>query len=208
MSDAPLIDLTDEARQKVLSFRAGQPDEENLALWLEVTGVNGLEFIYEMYLQSVSEAAEADAVQHHDDLALVVPAASVEALRGARLVLVGDQVVGNLKVENPNSPSPAVGVGGDPALSGDIETRIATVLEHHINPAIASHGGRADLDHVEGSTAFLRLSGGCQGCGMAKVTLSQGIETALKQAIPEITDVVDVTDHESGTNPYFQSSKG
>lgn len=204
-----LLELSDEARAKVLSFRAGQPDEERLALWLEVTGVDGLEFVYDMFLQPVDEAGPDDLISHHDDLSVVVPAASIEDLRGARIVLVGDLVVGNLKIENPNAPSsPAVGVGHDGVLSGSVEERVSQVLEFHINPAIASHGGRADLDRVEGSTAFLRLSGGCQGCGAAKVTLSQGIETALLQAVPEITEVVDVTDHASGTNPYFQPTHG
>ncbi|MPZ70338.1 MAG: hypothetical protein GEU71_12550 [Actinobacteria bacterium] len=204
-----LVELTDDARKKVLSFRDGQPDAEKLALWLEVTGVNGLEFVYDMFLQPVDEAGPDDLVSHHDDLSVVVPAASIDDLRGARIVLVGDLVVGNLKIENPNSPSsPAVGVGHDGVLSGSVEERVSQVLEFHINPAIASHGGRADLDRVEGSTAFLRLSGGCQGCGAAKVTLSQGIETALLQAVPEITEVVDVTDHASGTNPYFAPTHG
>lgn len=203
-----LLELSDGARAKVLSFRAGQPDEERLALWLEVTGVDGLEFVYDMFLQPIDEAAPDDWVGHHDDLSVVVPAASIEDLQGAKVVLVGDLVVGTLKIENPNSPSPAVGSAHGGVLSGSVEEKITQVLENHINPAIASHGGRADLDHVEGSTAFLKLSGGCQGCGAAKVTLSQGIETALLQAIPEITEIVDVTDHASGTNPYFQPSPG
>ena len=57
------------------------------------------------------------------------------------------------------------------------------------------------------STAYLRLSGGCQGCAMAPVTLTQGIEVAITEAAPEITRVVDVTDHASGTNPYFEAAK-
>jgi Fe/S biogenesis protein NfuA len=81
------------------------------------------------------------------------------------------------------------------------------VLETQINPAIASHGGRADLVAVEEGVAYLRLSGGCQGCGMAAVTLGQGIEVAILDAVPEIERVVDVTDHASGTNPYFESAK-
>jgi Fe/S biogenesis protein NfuA len=60
---------------------------------------------------------------------------------------------------------------------------------------------------VEDDTAYLRLSGGCQGCGMASVTLSQGIEVVIKESVPEITKVVDVTDHASGANPYFESAK-
>jgi Fe/S biogenesis protein NfuA len=92
-------------------------------------------------------------------------------------------------------------------LSGAVAQAVMQVLEEQINPAIASHGGRAELVAVEDSIAYLRLSGGCQGCGMASVTLSQGIEVAILDTVPEITEVVDVTDHASGSNPYFESAK-
>jgi Fe/S biogenesis protein NfuA len=78
------------------------------------------------------------------------------------------------------------------------------VLAQQVNPSIAAHGGRAVLVAVEEGTAYLRLSGGCQGCAMARVTLSQGIEKAILEAVPQITRVVDVTDHPSGTKPYFE----
>ena len=81
------------------------------------------------------------------------------------------------------------------------------VLEEQINPAIAAHGGWAELVAVEDGVAYLRLQGGCQGCGLATVTLSQGIEVAILDTVPEITSVVDVTDHASGTNPYFEAAK-
>jgi Fe/S biogenesis protein NfuA len=84
---------------------------------------------------------------------------------------------------------------------------VVQVLAQQVNPSIAAHGGRAVLVAVEEETAYLRLSGGCQGCAMATVTLSQGIEAAIIQAVPEITSVVDVTDHQSGTNPYFEAAK-
>jgi Fe/S biogenesis protein NfuA len=89
----------------------------------------------------------------------------------------------------------------------DLARRVMAVLDRDVNPAIASHGGHAELAAVEGATAYLRLGGGCQGCGMATVTLSQGIEVAITQAVPEIDSVVDVTDHASGTNPYFEPAK-
>jgi Fe/S biogenesis protein NfuA len=92
-------------------------------------------------------------------------------------------------------------------LDTDTARRVTAVLDHEINPAIASHGGHAELAGIEGATAYLRLGGGCQGCGMASVTLSQGIEVAITQAVPEIDRVVDVTDHASGTNPYFEPAK-
>jgi Fe/S biogenesis protein NfuA len=88
-----------------------------------------------------------------------------------------------------------------------VPQRVIQVLEEQINPAIASHGGYAELVAVEDSIAYLRLSGGCQGCGMASVTLSQGIEVAILDSVPEITEVVDVTDHASGANPYYEAAK-
>ena len=73
---------------------------------------------------------------------------------------------------------------------------------------IAMHGGRADLVAVdEDGVAYLRLSGGCQGCGLAAVTLSQGIEVALRDSVPEVVSVVDVTDHASGANPFYEPAK-
>ena len=102
--------------------------------------------------------------------------------------------------------SPAI-VGPPVDLSGDVAQRVVQVLEQQINPSIAAHGGRADLVAVEDAAAYLRLSGGCAGCGMAAVTLSQGIEVALRQSVPEITRVIDVTDHAAGTNPYYEKAK-
>ena len=202
-----VVHITEDARKKVAMFRAGQPEAERHALWLEVSGVSGLEYTHDLYLRPLEEAGPNDVVQHHDDFSLVIPEDSVEQLRGATIELVGDLVVGHLVVENPNSPSPAVGKDVPGTLSGDVAQRVHQVLEEYINPAIAAHGGRADLVSVDEGTAYLQLSGGCQGCGMASVTLGQGIEVAIKQSVPEITEVVDVTDHASGTNPYFESSK-
>jgi len=79
------------------------------------------------------------------------------------------------------------------------------VLEQQVNPSIAAHGGRADLVALdeEKKTAYVKLSGGCQGCAMSRMTLTQGIETMLKEAIPELANVLDVTDHASGLDPFY-----
>ena len=115
-------------------------------------------------------------------------------------------------IENPNRPprpsGPSPVINGPPIdLSGDVAQRVLQVLEQQINPSIAAHGGRADLVAVEEDVAYLRLSGGCAGCGMAAVTLSQGIEVALRDSVSEIHRIVDVTDHASGTNPYYEAAK-
>ena len=103
--------------------------------------------------------------------------------------------------------SPPIDAPPPADLSGDAAQRVIQVIDQQINPAIAEHGGRVELVAVEEDTAYLRLGGGCQGCGMATVTLGQGIEVAITGAVPEIARVVDVTDHAAGTNPYFESAK-
>ena len=99
-------------------------------------------------------------------------------------------------------PSPAV-AGGDIELSGTVEERVDQLLREHINPSIASHGGIARLVSIDGDAAYLELGGGCQGCGLAAMTLRQGIEKAILENVPEITEVVDTTDHASGSNPFY-----
>jgi Fe-S cluster biogenesis protein NfuA len=96
---------------------------------------------------------------------------------------------------------------GNPADDDTLFAKVATIFDTRINPMVAGHGGRVDLIDVQDSVVMLRLMGGCQGCGMADVTLRQGIEATLKQIAPEVRGVVDVTDHSTGANPYFASAK-
>jgi len=160
-----------------------------------------------MYFQALADAGAADAVQHDDELPVVIPAGSVERMRGATLDEVDESGgEGGLVIVNPNTPPPAARGAVSPTvdLSDPLAQQVVSVLDEQVNPSIAAHGGRADLVAVENGSVYLRLSGGCQGCGMAKATLSQGIEVILREAIPEIADIVDVTDHADGTNPYYE----
>ena len=100
------------------------------------------------------------------------------------------------------APAP-VASANDEALFG----RVADLFEAEINPAIARHGGFVELLDVHDGVVMLRMGGGCQGCGMADVTLRQGIETALRARVPEVAGIVDITDHSAGTNPYVTASK-
>ena len=91
-------------------------------------------------------------------------------------------------------------------ISGTIEEQIQHVLDEEVNPMVASHGGVVSLLEVKNSNAYLECGGGCQGCGMIDVTLKQGVEVMIKEQIPEIEAIYDVTDHAEGTNPYYQPS--
>jgi len=206
----PILRVTENARAQVIEVRASEAEPETLALWLDVVGQSNGEYTYDMWFQAKADAGPDDVVQHTDDVSIVIPAASVDKVRGATLDLSGDPAQGGMVIVNPNRPEPAPAPGGGaPAgdVSSDLAQRVIAVLDEQINPSIASHGGHAELVSVDDDTAFLRLSGGCQGCGMAAVTLSQGIEVAIRDAIPEIVRVVDVTDHASGENPYFEAAK-
>ena len=205
-----VVVVTEGARTVVLQAMADEPDPENLALWLEVRGVHDGNFAYDLYFQAARDAGDDDAVSVDRDLTVVVPASSVEALRGARLEW-SDEGAGGLVLVNPNSPTAAQSAPGVPpevlalGLDGEVARQIVAVLGSVINPSIAGHGGRSDLvafDPAEG-VAYLRLSGGCQGCAMSRQTLTQGIEVTLRDEVPQVTAVVDVTDHAEGENPYY-----
>jgi len=99
-------------------------------------------------------------------------------------------------------PRPALTADGP----GDDDTMyevISEIFQSQINPTVAQHGGRVELIDVQDATVLLRMSGGCQGCGMAHVTLRQGIEAALRQAVPALKGIQDITDHAAGTSPFF-----
>ena len=88
-----------------------------------------------------------------------------------------------------------------------IKKRVQSVLDQEINPAVAAHGGWVELIDVKNNEVFIRMGGGCQGCGMADVTLKQGVEKSIRQAIPEVGAIMDTTDHGSGRNPYYSPAK-
>jgi Fe/S biogenesis protein NfuA len=196
------VDVTDAAYEKVVGFRGDVPQPEGQAMWLEVTGTRGNRWSCSLSLKPLDAAAPRDVVLHHRDLPIVIPARDFRKVRGARIDWLDDP--GGLTVDNPNTPSPALGGPPPSDLTGSVSDRVTQVLDRQVNPAITAHGGRAELVAIERDTVHLRLSGGCQGCAVASVTLRQGIETALVRAVPEVRRVVDVTDHQSGTNPYFR----
>lgn len=211
MADVPAapLSISEKAKKRVLEIRAGEDGGDRLALWVEVVGVAGGEYAYDLYFDVPEEATADDHVFDAGGLTVVLPFDSVDLLEGASLDMSRDLLNPGLVVTNPNKPpqqaaSPGIAVPEPGELTGSAAERVQVVLDRYVNPSIAAHGGTAQLVAVEGETAYLRLGGGCQGCGHAAQTLSHGIEVAIKQAVPEITSIVDVTDHAEGTNPYYE----
>jgi Fe/S biogenesis protein NfuA len=202
MTTENIFTISDSARDKIIEIRDQEPGGVDSALLIEITGVRGVQFAYELSFIPL-EDRKGDHRDQHGDLVVVVPEQDVENLRGASLDMTGQ----GLAMDNPNSPTPTI--SGEPVgeLTGPLADQVTQVLAVSINPAIASHGGAAELVGVEGNDVYLRLLGGCQGCGLASVTLRQGIERMLRNAIPDLGQVIDVTDHQAGANPYYESAK-
>ena len=208
METESLLTIQPDALERLLEIRDQEPDADQLGLVLAISGVSGDRYSYEMALMLLDTAPAGMHMEEHGGMTFVVPEADIGNLRGAEIKMSRDLLNPGLVLENPNSPSPRIlGDGPVPELSGEVAARVVQVVTEVITPAIASHGGNAEVVAVEDETVYVRLGGGCQGCGMATVTLSQGIETTLRQMVPEVTKVVDVTDHAHGDNPYYEQAK-
>ncbi len=198
-----ILIVTDAARTAVLAIRDREEDGDTLGLRVEVTGTAGIDYTYDLTLDPLADAAVDDHVHNSGGLAVVVPDASVSRLRGSTLDVPSIPGQGGLVIRNPNRPNP-LGDMGRLELSGSIGDKVQQLLDMSINPALASHGGFASLVEVnDDDSVVVTMGGGCQGCAMSQATLSDGIKRAIMEAIEEVTDVIDVTDHEAGENPYF-----
>lgn len=198
------LTVSDAALATVLDVRAGEDDPAGTALRVEITGSNMTDFVYALDLIPLDEKGEDDLVYHqgdHDELTVIVPAPSADNMIGAVLDVPSNSAAGGLVIRNPNTPDPLAGLDID--LSGELPQKVQAVLDQAINPALASHGGYAALVNIEGSVVYVTMGGGCQGCAASAMTLRDGIKSMLLNALPEITDVQDATDHSAGENPFY-----
>ena len=195
MSEA-LVTVSPVARGKILELMKSE-GREGLVLRMAVAGRGPGGFQYRLGFAPESERGPADPMFDGGGFHVVVDAASVESLKGASIDYVDSPGGSGFKIDNPNP------LWSDPAAQA-----VQKVLDDEINPAVASHGGHVALLEVKDNVAYIQLGGGCQGCGMVDVTLKQGIEVRIREAVPTIREIVDTTDHAGGKNPYYQPSKG
>ncbi len=199
-----VLSVSEEALATVLEVRATEDDPEATALRIAVTGANMTDFQYALDLSPISEAVEGDAIYtqgDHGELTVIIPADSIVAMQGATLDIPGGGSAGGLVIRNPNTPDPLAGLDLD--LSGELPEKVQAVLDQAINPALGAHGGFATLVGVDGNNVVITMGGGCQGCAASAMTLREGITKMLKDALPEIDEIVDATDHTAGENPFY-----
>jgi Fe/S biogenesis protein NfuA len=192
-----LVIVTDAAREKIREIMEMQDIKGRGAIRVGIAGRGPAGFNYSMSLEEDGQPAGGELVQDEGDFKILLDGGSVEKLRGASIDFVGQLVGGGFKIDNPNS------VWDDP-----LAAEIQALIDSQINPSVASHGGFVELLDVKDDTVYVKMGGGCQGCGMASVTLKQGVEVLIKEQFPQISAVVDSTDHAGGSNPYYQPAKG
>ena len=192
-----MITLTDGALKVVRNYM-DQSDGEFTALRIGISGGTPLAPDFELTLVGPDDVRESEQEIALGELTLVVEDEFVSRLTGARVDFVKRVNESGFEVTLAESAKPA------PVLEGPLAERVKTVLDTEINPAIASHGGSITLVGVEDTEIYLEMGGGCQGCAMSRMTLRQGVERMVRQSVPEVTVIHDVTDHSSGENPFFE----
>jgi Fe/S biogenesis protein NfuA len=200
--DEVILTVTEVAVAKILELREAEEDPAGLALRVAVTGMRGPEYTYDLTFEPLAEASDTDHVYRQGKLPVMIPADSMDPLQGATLDMPGTDGQGGLVLRNPNRPDPLAGV--DLELTGSTAEKVQQLLDGQINPGLATHGGFAELKGVDDDKVYVLMGGGCQGCAVSAMTLREGIAAAITGAIPEVTEVIDVTDHEAGENPYYR----
>lgn len=191
----PLVTFTQAARERIGAFLKDN-GRQGHAIRLSIEGRSSAGFRYGLGLADPDEVSPDDTVVDCGDFQAFIDAQSAPKLKGAVVDFVGDAASGGFNIENPNP------VWDDPKAM-----TVQQIIDAQINPAIAAHGGSVELLDVKGGVVYVRLGGGCQGCGMVDVTLKHGIAALIKEALPEIEEIIDSTDHAAGTNPYYQPAK-
>lgn len=199
--DRVILTVTETAIGKILELRESEDEPQSLALRVAVTGVRGPEYTYDLTFESVDEADDDAVVYQQGELPVMIPADSADPLQGATLDMPSTDGQGGLVLRNPNRPDPLAGVDLD--LEGTTAEKVQQLLDQQINPSLAAHGGFAELKGVDDDKVYVLMGGGCQGCAVSAMTLREGIAASITSAIPEISEVVDVTDHDAGQNPYY-----
>ena len=191
-----MVTITEAARKKILGLLEAE-EQKNLALRMAVRGRGPGGFRYEMQFVGQDERGTEDTVVDVGDFQVLVDPESAPNLKGATVDFVDGAYESGFKIENPN-----------PLWTDPKAQAVQDIIDKQVNPGVAMHGGNVSLLDVKDDIAYIQLGGGCQGCGMVDVTLRQGIEVLIKEAVPTIRQVVDTTDHAAGGNPYYQPAKG
>jgi Fe/S biogenesis protein NfuA len=192
-----MITVTDAAREEIAKLMVKQ-EQPVKGVRIKAEALSPLQANFRLRFVTEEQEEATDVITEYEGFNIYVDPDSVSYVDEVTVDFVESLAGRGFKIENANKV---------PAhLKGTIAEKVQSIIDEKINPQIASHGGHLSLLDVKESTAYVQFGGGCQGCGMADVTLKQGVEVLIKEACPEIEEILDVTDHADGENPYFQGA--
>lgn len=193
-----MITIAQDAREKIKSMLAAE-DKAQSALRIRITGKSTRGYEHKLSLVEPGFEKPDDIITESDGIRILTDPKSAKLVEGASIDFVDDMYGGGFKVTNPNEPQ----------WNNESEKKVQELIDQQIAPSLAMHGGYLELLEVKDGKAYVHFGGGCQGCGMADVTLKQGVEKLILDSFPEeITQVIDSTDHAQGDNPYYQPKPG
>jgi Fe/S biogenesis protein NfuA len=192
-----MITVTDDAREEIIKLMEKQ-EQPVLGVRIKAEAISPLQANYRLRFVTDEQIEDDDNVIEFEGFNIYVDQDSMSYVDEVSVDFIESLAGRGFKIENPNRV---------PAhFKGTIAEKVQQLIDEKINPQIASHGGTLTLLEVKENKAFVKFGGGCQGCGMADVTLKQGVEVLIKETCPEIEEILDVTDHAGGSNPYFQGA--
>jgi len=190
-----VLTFTEKAVEAVQTLME-ETGEEELALRVAILGRGPGGFRYDLAFVREGDGSDDDVRVEFDSFNVYVDAGSAENLEGASVDFLDTPRGRGFQIDNPNT-----------GWKDPVADQVQRVLDTVINPSIAMHGGYVTLHEIKDGIAHVSMGGGCQGCGMAAFTLSEGIEAQLLSSVPELKGVKDITDHSMGQNPYYAADE-
>lgn len=188
-----MIEITETA-EKVIKDLLQDESKSGMSLRMQILGRGPGGFQYAVrFVPEEEQSADDEAVQF-DGFKVLIDPETVPNIKDSMLDYKEDDFQRGFLIENPN-----------PVWKDSTAQAVQELLDTKINPGLASHGGFVAMLDYKDDTAYIAFGGGCQGCGLVDVTLKEGVEVAIREALPQVKKVIDTTNHGSGTNPFYNS---
>ena len=199
-----MIEITPGARARIQEFVAAEVVRDPaLRITLETSNPSPLVREYAISLVEREDRQRTEIAVNVDGIRVFLNLDTSNLLSGAKIDWVEENGRSGFRVYDPKARPVPVREPAELRISGPLAERVQRVFEEVINPAIAAHGGYVELVDVSEDTLYIRMGGGCQGCAASQATLRMGIERMVREQVPEIGEIVDVTDHAAGLSPYY-----
>ena len=205
LKEEQIIEISQSAIDKIAELIESR-ETDGLAVRVAIRGaLPGGGFQTEFKFIQSDEKTDSDLVQETGSFELVIGEDVAAKVSGAKVDFDEDRYSAGFNIEYPKNGFYPPGVEARTDWEDPLAQQVQLVIDEYINPGVAGHGGWVLLKDVKEKKAYVEMGGGCQGCGLSAMTLRQGIEDAIKQAVPDIEEIVDLTDHDEGETPYYSA---